>query len=260
MMHSLFSNDPQYEERPAWRWLKSPATWAVCCVLILMLLYAVRQQAGGSHLGNNVTETAVQVAALPTSMETPEGATATLTLAPTCTPTPAATATATSTPQPVAYSPPTRICIPKINVDADVLEVGYEIKTENGKQVTVWKVADFAAGFHSGSAYPGHPGNTIIAAHNNIRGRVFRHLVDVLPGDDIYLYVGELEFHYVVSQRLLMQEKHTTEEIRRENARWIEPTSDERLTLVSCWPFISPDHRVVVIALPPEEQQVGSDS
>jgi len=225
-----------------------------------MLLYAVRQQAGGSHLGNNVTETAVQVAALPTSMETPEGATATLTLAPTCTPTPAATATATSTPQPVAYSPPTRICIPKINVDADVLEVGYEIKTENGKQVTVWKVADFAAGFHSGSAYPGHPGNTIIAAHNNIRGRVFRHLVDVLPGDDIYLYVGELEFHYVVSQRLLMQEKHTTEEIRRENARWIEPTSDERLTLVSCWPFISPDHRVVVIALPPEEQQVGSDS
>jgi len=156
----------------------------------------------------------------------------------------------TVTPQPAAYSPPTRIRIPKINVDADVVEVGYEIKEENGEMVTVWKVADFAAGYHLGSAYPGHPGNTVIAGHNNIRGRVFRHLLDLLPGDDIYLYVGEQEFHYLVAQRLLFEEKGMPEEIRRENAQWIQPTEEERLTLVSCWPFVKPDHRVVVIARP----------
>jgi len=158
--------------------------------------------------------------------------------------------TRTGTPHPAAYSPPTRIRIPKINVDADVVEVGYEIEEENGEMVTVWKVADFAAGFHRGSAYPGHPGNTVIAGHNNIRGRVFRHLLDLLPGDDIYLYVGEQEFHYLVAQRLLFEEKGMPEEIRRENAQWIQPTEEERLTLVSCWPFVKPDHRVVVIARP----------
>jgi LPXTG-site transpeptidase (sortase) family protein len=163
------------------------------------------------------------------------------------------TSTLTSAPQPAASSPPTRIRIPKINVDADVVEVGYEIEEENGEMVTVWKVADFAAGFHLGSAYPGHPGNTVIAGHNNIRGRVFRHLLDLLPEDNIYLYVGEQEFRYAVAERLLIKEKGMPEEIRRENAQWIQPTDDERLTLVSCWPFIKPDHRVVVIARPIHE-------
>jgi len=153
-------------------------------------------------------------------------------------------------PRSVADSPPTRIRIPKIRVDADVVEVGYEVRQENGRAVTVWKVADFAAGFHRGSAYPGHVGNTVIAGHNNIRGRVFRYLLNLQSGDDVYLYVGEQVFHYTVSQVLLVKETGMTEEIQRENARWIEPTEDERLTLVGCWPFIKPDHRVIVIAHP----------
>gem|GEM_PF-1074628 len=184
---------------------------------------------------------------IPTPAST---ASATLASTVTITSAPAETVAPTVTPRPRAYSPPTRIRIPKINVDADVVEVGYEIKEENGEALTVWKVADYAAGFHRGSAYPGHPGNTVIAGHNNIRGRVFRHLLDLLPGDDIYLYVGEQEFHYVVGQRLLIKEKGMSEESQRENAKWIQPTDDERLTLVSCWPFIKPDHRVVVIAWP----------
>lgn len=158
--------------------------------------------------------------------------------------------TNTLAPPSAADSPPTRIRIPKIRVDADVVEVGYEMRQENGRTVTVWKVADFAAGFHRGSAYPGHAGNTVIAGHNNIRGRVFRYLLNLQPGDDIYLYVEEQEFQYAVSQVLLLKEARMTEEIQRENARWIEPTEDERLTLVGCWPFIKPDHRVVVVAHP----------
>jgi sortase A len=137
-------------------------------------------------------------------------------------------------------------------VDVDVVEVGHETKVQNGETVTVWDVADFAVGFHRGSAYPGHPGNTVIAGHNNIRGRPFRHLLDLQPGDDVYLHVGEQEFHYLVTQTLLMKEQGMPEEIRLQNAKWIQPTADERLTLVSCWPFIKPDHRVVVVAHPPQ--------
>jgi LPXTG-site transpeptidase (sortase) family protein len=151
---------------------------------------------------------------------------------------------------PAASSPPTAIVIPKINVDADVVEVGFEMKEENGETVTLWEVADFAAGFHRGSAYPGHPGNIVIAGHNNIRGRVFRHLLDLIPGDDVYLYVGRQEYHYQVEQRLLIKEKGVPWEVRLENAQWLQPTREERLTLVSCWPFIDPDHRVIVTARP----------
>jgi LPXTG-site transpeptidase (sortase) family protein len=165
-------------------------------------------------------------------------------------PVPTRPISATQTIPPPAASPPTAIVIPKINVDADVVEVGYEMEEENGETVTVWEVADFAAGFHRGSAYPGHPGNIVIAGHNNIRGRVFRHLLDLAPGDDVYLYVGQQEYRYHVEQCLLIKEKGVAWEVRLENAKWLQPTHEERLTLVSCWPFIHPDHRVIVTARP----------
>ncbi len=158
--------------------------------------------------------------------------------------------TVTTTRPPITVSPPIRIVIPRLYVDADVVEVGYELRGEDGTTATVWKVADFAAGFHSGSAHPGHPGNTVIAGHNNIRGRVFRHLLDLRLGDEIHLYTAQQQHIYVVSQTLLIRDDGVAEEIRLDNAQWIQPTPDERLTLVSCWPFIKPDHRVVVVAFP----------
>jgi sortase A len=231
----------------AWAWLRSPVIWAVCCLLALVFAAAIWQSsvndASAVRAEASATPSLVMVASPPTH-------TATATPEPSRTATPTPTSLPTSTPRPVAYGPPTRLRIPKIGLDADVVEVGYEIKEVNGESVTVWEVADFAAGFHRGSAYPGHPGNTVIAGHNNIRGRVFRHLLDVRPGDDIYLYVGEQEFHYVVTQRLLVKDEDVADETRLENAKWIQPTRDERLTLVSCWPFIQPDHRVVVVAHP----------
>ena len=39
-----------------------------------------------------------------------------------------------------------------------------------------------------------------------------------------------------------------------ENARWIKSTKDERLTLVTCWPVDSNTHRLVVVAVPVENQ------
>jgi len=176
------------------------------------------------------------------------------TMTPTATPaaTLTTTPTATATPRPRAHSPPTRIRIPRIDVDADVVEVGLTTKEENGEIVTVWEVAKFAAGFHRGSAYPGHSGNTVISGHVQSRqsGDVFLHLMDLSPGDDVYLYADEREFHYLVTQRMLLKEKGVSEEVRRKNAKWIQPTDDERLTLVSCWPPVKPDHRVIIIARP----------
>jgi sortase A len=260
-MQSRYSDWIEKTRGLARSWAGQPARVAICVVLGLALLYAVRQATasgtGGTNPAAGAASTQVQIAGSPEHTPTAKPAptsTPQPTVAPTiiASPQPAPMAMATSTPRPVAYSPPSRIRIPRLNVDADVVEVGYNTTMGDGGQlVTTWDVADFAAGFHRGSAYPGHPGNTVIAAHNNIRGRIFRHLIDLLPGDDIYLYVDEQEFHYVALQVLLIREKNMPEQVIAQNAKWIQPTADERLTLVSCWPFIKPDHRVVVIAFPP---------
>ena len=116
--------------------------------------------------------------------------------------------------------------------------------------VSEWAVADYAAGFHEGSAYPGRVGNTVLSGHHNIRGEVFRYVVDLQPGDLISLHVGQKEYRYTVQQVVIIPEKNVSPEQRRENARWIGYFPDERLTLVTCWPYTSNTHRVIVITFP----------
>ncbi len=116
--------------------------------------------------------------------------------------------------------------------------------------VSIWQVADYAAGFHKGSAYPGNVGNTVLSGHHNIKGEVFRYVVDLEPGDEVDLYVADVIYRYVVESKLIIPEKGLPLERRRENAKWIGPTDDERLTLVTCWPYTSNTHRVIVVAKP----------
>lgn len=248
------SSNPASEPYPARQilaralppWLRRHALRALLAVLALGSGYVVWRGEGYTRRPSRVAQSRMQayiptvpsVEPIPTAADPSAAVTFTV------------TSPAAPVPPPRAYSSPTRIRIPRINVDAPVVAVTANVREENGESVTVWQVADFAAGFHLVSAYPGHPGNTVISAHNNIRGRVFRHLIDLVPGDNVYLYVGDREFRYVVTQCILVKETGAPEEIRRDNAEWIQPTTDERLTLVSCWPFVKPDHRVVVVARP----------
>ncbi len=186
----------------------------------------------------------------PTSTYTP-----TPTNTPTFTPTPPPTSTPISTPTPQsmpATSPPTRLIVPSIGLDAEVVEVGWQSIERDGKKVSVWKVADYAAGWHKGSAYPGNAGNIVISGHHNIKGEVFRYLVELKVGDEVYVYVGDVVYTYFVERNFIIPDKHVSMEQRRENAKWIAPTNDERLTLVTCWPYTNNTHRVVVIARPYE--------
>jgi sortase A len=172
----------------------------------------------------------------------------TVTSAPT--PTPTYSPTATHLPRPAADRAPDRIVAPAIGLDAPVIEIGWHLAERNGQTVSEWDVADHAAGFHKGSAYPGRVGNTVLSGHHNIRGEVFRYLIELQFGDLISLYAEKQEYRYTVQQVLLIPEKNASSEQRRENARWIGYFSDERLTLVTCWPYNSNTHRVIVIAYP----------
>lgn len=177
-------------------------------------------------------------------------ATATPTSSPMAIRTPTSSPTATSVPWPAADTPPDRIVAPAIGLDAAVVQIGWHLAERNGQMVSEWDVADQAAGFHKGSAYPGQVGNTVLSGHHNIRGEVFRHLIELQAGDLVSLHVGNQEYRYTVQEVLLLPEKNVSPDQRRENARWIGYFPEERLTLVTCWPYTGNTHRVIVIACP----------
>ena len=148
---------------------------------------------------------------------------------------------------------PDRIIIPEINLDAPV-EVAQAVTTEiDNKEYVQYLVPEkFAAGYHENSAPLGTIGNTVISGHHNAYGEVFAQLYLLKPGDIIDLYSKGKLFEYVVSNVMILEEKDQLLEVRLENARWILPSDDERLTLVTCWPHESNTHRLIVVALPTE--------
>ena len=142
---------------------------------------------------------------------------------------------------------PTRLVIPAIQLDAPVETVGWH--TVDG--VSQWDVPDtYAAGWLMTSAPLGQPGNTALTGHHNIGGEVFRNLVKLQPGDRITLYANDQPFFYEVASRRILPERGQPDEVRRANARWIQPTDDERITLITCWPYTSNTHRLVIVAKP----------
>jgi sortase A len=69
-------------------------------------------------------------------------------------------------------------------------------------------------------------------------------------GDEIILFSGERACVYRVGLVMTLPEKYQPLETRLDNARWIYPSEDERITLVTCWPYESNTHRVIVVAAP----------
>jgi len=149
-----------------------------------------------------------------------------------------------------AESPPTRIVASSIGLDSPIVPVGWRVEDTPEGGRTVWEVANDAAGWHINSAYPGTGDNVVISGHNNVAGEVFRNLIDLKEGDIVQLYANERLYAYEVVGSILLEEKGRTLEERRENAEWIAPTDFERLTLVSCWPYTTYTHRLIVIATP----------
>jgi LPXTG-site transpeptidase (sortase) family protein len=146
-----------------------------------------------------------------------------------------------------------RLVIPSVAIDSKVVEVGWSVIEQNGQQVAVWDVAEFAVGQHRGSANPGEGDNIVLAGHVGGYGQVFRDLFYVRPGDQVILYSGGQQFLYVVEERLVVKEEGAPLEQRIANAQMIAPTGREMITMVTCWPATGPDkfsQRVIVRAVP----------
>ncbi|MEM7342663.1 MAG: sortase [Chloroflexota bacterium] len=151
---------------------------------------------------------------------------------------------------PVNPERPSRIVAESIELDTSVIDVGWVQVVEDNTKTNVWQVAEFAAGWHRNSKAPGEGGNIVLSGHHNVKGQVFRYTVDLEVGDIISLYVGDTLYEYAVHDKFIIKDKGEPESVRRDNAKWIGPFNEERVTLVTCWPFNSNTHRVIVIAKP----------
>ena len=144
---------------------------------------------------------------------------------------------------------PTRIVIPILHLDALVVPADSRLIKYEGKYYSQWVAPNtFAAGWHTYSAPLGIPGNTVLNGHHNEYGEVFRGLVDLKIGDEILVYSDDVAFRYEVVAKKILPERGQPTAVRLANAAWIMPTPDERLTLVTCWPYESNSHRLIIVA------------
>ena len=180
-------------------------------------------------------------AALPPIIQPSATAAAPVSAAPTPAPTP--------TPRP-KQPPATHISIPAVGIDTKVVEVGYDLVTIEGQQVIQWQVADYAAGHNNLSANPGEGGNIVISGHDDWRGEVFRTLDKVKLGDQITLTTPKGPYRYAVTEIEYRKEVGVPLSERLATGMFLAPMPEERVTLVTCWPYGVDDHRLIVIAKP----------
>ncbi|MBI1878180.1 MAG: sortase [Chloroflexi bacterium] len=142
---------------------------------------------------------------------------------------------------------PSHLSIPAIDLDAAIVPVGLKAVVVDGITYQQWLTDDNWVGWHNLSATLGRVGNTVLNGHSNIHARVFQNLGNVEIGDEIIAYSGDQTYHYVVTEKLLVQEKGASVAQRLENSKFILPTPDERLTLITC-AQPGATHRLIVIA------------
>jgi LPXTG-site transpeptidase (sortase) family protein len=138
--------------------------------------------------------------------------------------------------QPAVPQEPVQLLIPAIGLDAPVVPARW-LAPES-----------FAAGWHVESALLGEVGNTVLNGHHNVYGEIFRRLDELKSGDQILVRGQEHTFEYLITNVMIVPEKYETIDARMENARWILPSDDERLTLITCWPYESNTHRLIIVA------------
>ena len=144
---------------------------------------------------------------------------------------------------------PTRLVIPAVALDSAIVPVGKTALVINGVTYGQWNTADDVVGWHDLSAKLGLDGNVVLNGHSDLNAAVFRNLEYVAVGDQITVFSGLQDYHYIVTQTLLVQEEGVSLEERIQNAAWIAPSPDQRLTLVTCArPGAS--HRLILIARP----------
>jgi sortase A len=121
-----------------------------------------------------------------------------------------------------------RIQIPVINIDAQIV-------MGDG-----WEQLKQGVGQHVGSSNPGEAGNLVLSAHNDVFGQIFRHLDQLQVGDEIIIHTNIRSYTYVIDRE--------TQIVEPTSVHVMDATKDPTVTLISCYPYLVNDKRIVVKA------------
>jgi sortase A len=121
-----------------------------------------------------------------------------------------------------------RVQIPSIQVDAPIV------------QGDGWEQLKKGVGQHIGTPNPGENGNIVLSAHNDIFGEIFRELDKLQPGDTLTLYTTQRQYTYVVTG---------TQVVEPTRVEVMNPTPNPTITLISCYPYLIDNQRIVVSAV-----------
>jgi sortase A len=120
-----------------------------------------------------------------------------------------------------------RIQIPALGVDAPIVQGDGPEQLKKG------------VGQNIGSANPGKAGNVVLSAHNDVYGEIFRDLDRLKPGDEITIHTNQRAYTYVVTGSEVVEPTYV---------RVMDQTSDSIMTLISCYPYLVDNQRIVVQA------------
>jgi sortase A len=102
-----------------------------------------------------------------------------------------------------------------------------------------WEQLKKGVGQHIPSANPGENGNLVLAGHDDVFGEVFRNLDKLQPGDPVVLYTMQQQYVYLVTETRIVEPSQV---------EVMNPTSDPTVTLISCYPYMIDNKRIVVFA------------
>lgn len=120
-----------------------------------------------------------------------------------------------------------RIQLPAIEIDAPIV------------QGDGWDQLKKGVGQHVGSVNPGDRGNIVLSAHNDIFGEIFRDLDRLNPGDLVIVFTNQRSYTYIVVDTQIVEP--TAVEV-------MDQTAQPTVTLISCYPYLKDNKRIVVIA------------
>jgi sortase A len=147
---------------------------------------------------------------------------------------------------------PTGIQIPAIRLDATIVPVSpVSSTTRSGEIRWTWGTAEYAVGHLDRTATPGAGGNVVLAGHNNTKGEVFRDLSRLKVGDAITVTTRSGLHPYMVAEVTIIPYRKDPVAGEATLQRYMEDAIEERLTLLSCYPYWTNADRVVVVAKPP---------
>ena len=132
----------------------------------------------------------------------------------------------------------TRLTVPKIDLDSVIVEG------------TSYRALRLGPGHMRKTPEPGENGNVVITGH---RDTFFRHISDLVMGDEVVVQRGGKKYVYKVTGKKVVEPTDMSV---------VAPSKDSRLTLITCYPtyYIGPAPKRLVVStkLVDEKAEVAS--